>query len=130
MNVNSSFGSWLRQRRKALDLTQADLAEQVGCAIITIQKIEVAERRPSKQIAERLADVLAISLDDRATFLAFARRLIGDPPPLPVDVTVIIPAHNLPPQTTPFIGRENELVHIADRLADPACRLLTLVGPG
>jgi len=38
--------------------------------------------------------------------------------------------HNLPPQPTPFIGREEELEQITARLADPACRLLTLVGPG
>src|SRR5436190_13570749 len=27
-----SFGQWLRQRRKALDLTQEDLAQLVGCS--------------------------------------------------------------------------------------------------
>jgi serine/threonine protein kinase/predicted ATPase len=37
---------------------------------------------------------------------------------------------NLPIPLTPFIGREVELAEIADRLGDPACRLLTLVGPG
>ena len=36
----------------------------------------------------------------------------------------------LPPQTTPLIGRETELAQIARRLADPGCRLLTIVGPG
>ena len=46
MKVGSSFGRWLRQRRKALDLTQADLADQVGCSVITIQKIEADARRP------------------------------------------------------------------------------------
>ncbi len=30
----------------------------------------------------------------------------------------------------PFIGREQELKQIADLLADPACWLLTLLGPG
>jgi len=40
------------------------------------------------------------------------------------------PRHNLPPQPTPFVGREEELDQIAQRLADPTCRLLTLVGPG
>lgn len=40
------------------------------------------------------------------------------------------PIHNLPPQPTPFIGRERELAEIAELLLDPACRLLTLVGPG
>lgn len=38
--------------------------------------------------------------------------------------------HNLPLHSTPFIGRTTELDRIADALADPCCRLLTLVGPG
>jgi predicted ATPase/DNA-binding SARP family transcriptional activator len=38
--------------------------------------------------------------------------------------------HNLPPRLTPLLGREEELSQIAERLADPDCRLLTLVGPG
>ena len=37
---------------------------------------------------------------------------------------------NFPAQATPFVGRSGELVEIAARLRDPACRLLTLVGPG
>ena len=40
------------------------------------------------------------------------------------------PRHNLPAQTTPFVGRERELAEISTRLQDPACRLLTLLGPG
>ncbi|MCL5998447.1 MAG: tetratricopeptide repeat protein [Chloroflexi bacterium] len=39
-------------------------------------------------------------------------------------------ARNLPRQRTPFIGRENELAQIKGLLADPACRLLSLIGPG
>lgn len=39
--------------------------------------------------------------------------------------------HNLPPQATPFVGRQAELAEITHRLrADPDCRLLTLAGPG
>jgi predicted ATPase/DNA-binding SARP family transcriptional activator len=38
--------------------------------------------------------------------------------------------HNLPSQFTSLIGREKELQQIAERLADPDCRLLTLVGLG
>jgi predicted ATPase/DNA-binding SARP family transcriptional activator len=38
--------------------------------------------------------------------------------------------HNLPAQTTPFVGREEELAAIRARLREPGCRLLTLVGPG
>ena len=45
------FSRWLKQRRTALDLTQWDLAERVGCSREAIQKIEAGTRRPSKQIA-------------------------------------------------------------------------------
>ena len=38
--------------------------------------------------------------------------------------------HNLPGQLTPFVGREPELAEIIERLSHPACRLLTLIGPG
>src|SRR5262245_18127757 len=55
MERTTSFGYWLRRRRKALDLTQDELARQVGCAVGTIKKLEGDERRPSKQLAERLA---------------------------------------------------------------------------
>ncbi len=38
--------------------------------------------------------------------------------------------HNLPFQPTAFIGREEEIEQISAQLADPRCRLLTLMGPG
>lgn len=40
------------------------------------------------------------------------------------------PRHNLPPTPGPLIGRGQELGEIRRLLADPACRLLTLVGAG
>ena len=41
-----------------------------------------------------------------------------------------MPSPHLTSQLTLFIGREAELAQIADLLARPDCRLLTLVGPG
>ncbi len=38
--------------------------------------------------------------------------------------------NNLPVQSSSFIGREDELAAISSRLAEPSCRLLTLLGPG
>jgi transcriptional regulator with XRE-family HTH domain len=73
MEPINSFGYWLRRRRKALDLTQDELARQVGCAIGTLKKIETDERRPSKQLAELLADCLALPATERAAFLKVAR---------------------------------------------------------
>ena len=40
------------------------------------------------------------------------------------------PVHHLPTPPTPFIGRESELGALKERLRDPDCRLLTLVGIG
>ncbi len=40
------------------------------------------------------------------------------------------PAQNLPAQSTPFIGRVEELRELQELLSDPTCRLATLVGPG
>ena len=51
--MEHSFGHWLQRRRKALDLTQEELARRVGCAAETLRKIEADARRPSRQIAER-----------------------------------------------------------------------------
>ncbi len=48
-------------------------------------------------------------------------------PPQNVEQNRVI---NLPFQPTPFIGRGSELTEISRLLRDPACRLLTLIGPG
>src|SRR6185295_13674994 len=68
-----SFGAWVRQRRRALDLTRDELAAHIGCSVVTIRHIETDERRPSKQLAVRLADGLQFSADERTAFLRAAR---------------------------------------------------------
>jgi non-specific serine/threonine protein kinase len=134
-----SFGDWLRQHRRALDLTQAEFAHQVGCSAITLRKLEAEERRPSKQIAERLAEVLQVASDDRRAFLRFAR---GDPFAAPDASPTAYqvaqqrsqpeaPRHNLPLQLTSFIGREKEIAEVKRLLSRAAgARLLTLTGTG
>jgi class 3 adenylate cyclase/DNA-binding XRE family transcriptional regulator len=83
---NPSFGMWVRRRRKALDLTQEELARCVGCATVTVKRIEGDERRPSRQLAARLAGCLQIAGEDGEAFVAAARaeRSAGRlPPPTP-----------------------------------------------
>ena len=63
----------IRQLRKEAGLTQEDFAEQVACSIETISKIERGERRPSRQVAERMAHVLHLPADQRPAFLRSAR---------------------------------------------------------
>ena len=79
----TSFDDWVRQRRKAQGLTQAELAERVGCALVTIKKIEQATRRPSRQMAELLAEALAIHEAERDTFLRMARHQFVAPNAMP-----------------------------------------------
>jgi len=40
METANSFGYWIRRQRKALDLTQQALADQVGCSLVTSNNIE------------------------------------------------------------------------------------------
>ena len=131
MDSIDSFGYWVRRRRKALDLTQATLAQRVGCSLVTIQKIEQDQRRPSRQIAALLADQLLIPEVDRDQFIRMARgEFVTATLSASAGVDTRLFKHNLPSPTTPFIGRQNELADIIRRLKDPACRLLVLVGPG
>ena len=48
----------------------------------------------------------------------------------PISLMQALPKNNLPTQQTSFVGREKELARINALIRDPACRLLTLVGPG
>lgn len=75
MSSTDSFGYWLRRRRKARDLTQRQLAEHVGCTQATVRKLEADERRPSEQLAVRLAEALAVPDAEQAAFLRAARGM-------------------------------------------------------
>jgi RHS repeat-associated protein len=140
MRGNESFSRLLQQQRRARDLTQEALAQQVSCAVDTIKKLEQGLRRPSRQLAAQLADGLGLAGDARATFLAAARAVAHDPTDAPVRTTAAVdgipapaatPRHNnLPYQPTPFVGRTVELAALAALFADPATRLVTIVGPG
>jgi predicted ATPase/DNA-binding XRE family transcriptional regulator/Tfp pilus assembly protein PilF len=152
MEYDVPFGTWLRQRRKALDVTQWELAEQIGCTGSTIQKIEEGKRRPSRQMAGLLADYLEVPPEERETFVLWARlgpegdrpisTSVSSPPPatatLPPRTTHVSgesvrqpPPTNLPAPLTPLIGRETEVVGLREYLSRHEVRLLTLTGaPG
>jgi predicted ATPase/DNA-binding XRE family transcriptional regulator/Tfp pilus assembly protein PilF len=127
-----SYGDWLKQRRKALDLTQADLAQRAGCSVFALRKIESGERRPSKQLARLLAAALEIAPAEQETFARAARGEVvlarlhaaAAVEPLPAA------ADNLPANLPPLLGRETELAALGRLLRDPQCRLLTLIGAG
>lgn len=140
MDPEVSFGAWLEKRRKALDLTREELAQRVGCSVSALRKIETDERRPSKQMAEILADCLDIPLEDRPGFLKIARGELylgqfRSTVPLPTLIPILEEPSSgacthLPSPSTPLVGREQELSALGQLLMDPQCRIITLVGPG
>src|SRR5215207_3664801 len=127
MTAKTSFGQWLKQRRKALDLTREELAGRVGCATITLYKIEADKRRPSKQMAALLAENLNIPSEEHAAFIQFVRaETVNASAPWGT------PFHsptNLSTPPTPLIGRDEEVAALHKRLHQPESRLLTLIGP-
>ena len=125
------------RRRRTFDWTQEELAKRVGCAIGTIRKIEADELRPSKQLAEILAQRLDIPSQDREDFVRLARGVFHDsslPLPFIQDTASLAPTrlaqstHNLPIQLTSFIGREREMANVEHLLLQS--RLVTLTGAG
>ncbi len=137
MDQTLSFGEWLRQRRKELDMTQFDLAERVGCSEDTIQKIERGARRPSKQVTELLAQTLQVPHEEHAEFVSFARRGLrleygqqkGTQAKQPGARSEQSVPTNLLPQLTSLVGREREVAQVRDFLLLDNVRLLTLTGP-
>src|SRR5262245_28414733 len=87
-----SFGQVLRKYRRARDLTQEQLARRAYCALATIKKVEADERRPSRELAERFAQVLEVPEADVPAFLRLARGLLPDAaPPLPALAPALTP---------------------------------------
>src|SRR5215212_10359328 len=104
------FNTWLRARRRELGLTQAELGARVGCSAAAIRKFEAGQRRPSSQIAERLAAAFDLLEADRPAFVALARRAGATTSALPSPTA---PAISAPP----LIGRDTELEQIVRLLA-------------
>jgi predicted ATPase/DNA-binding XRE family transcriptional regulator len=146
METILSFGVWIKRRRKALDLTQDDLAHLVGCSLETIRKIEGDARRPSRQIAALLAEHLELPPEEREDFIRCARaelradrlpppargaaRAAFVPAPSPAPLTPDLHQTNLPAQPNALIGRQREIAEVTGLLRGDDVRLLTLTGPG
>lgn len=133
-----SFGYWVRRRRRALDLTQAELGRRAGASAAAIRKIEADERRPSRELAEHLATALGVPDAERAAFLAAARgvaAIVRLPVPVgPLAAPAFPPTppatpHNLPAPLTSFVNRTYDVAAITALLRRSDVRLLTLIGP-
>ncbi|MFW6097241.1 MAG: ATP-binding protein, partial [Chloroflexota bacterium] len=127
---------------RALWLGQAEVARELARQQVAIDPLrEKAHRqmmralaaagRPSQ--AERAFDQLKRLLHEEldvapseATVTLVEEIRAGGPP----TQESVAPAAGAPGYASPLVGREEELARIAELLDHPACRLLTLVGPG
>src|SRR6266567_3445185 len=140
-----TFYQWLKQRRKALDYTQKDLADLAGCSPETLRKIEAGVLRPSKQLAELLSAHLELIAEQQTLFVQAAREPQQPVPDELLSAQTEFESHdanrllaaqpkqtgvtNLPHPPTPIVGREEEVAAICERLRRDGVRLLTLTGP-
>jgi predicted ATPase/transcriptional regulator with XRE-family HTH domain len=132
------FRIWLKERRKALDLTQADLAARIHYSVQMIEKLEAGARRPSKQVAARLAAELGISPAEQDTFILWARGPLDPEAVEPsrrqvaqLPAPVVAPTPPLPAPLTSFVGRAQETAAVTSLLRQATVRLVTLTGaPG
>ena len=87
-----------------------------------------AAQQQYQECVRILATELGIAPDPETTALYGQIRAGNFIEPTPAPSAAL--AHNLPLQPTPFVGRTHVLAQIAAHLADPECRLLTVVRPG
>ncbi len=121
MQEESSFGVWLYKQRRALDLSRQAFADQVGCAEVTVRRIEGGTLKPSKELADIILEKLGVPASERSQWIAFARGVSGFPYPS-------LPKSNLPAVLTSFVGREKEQAQVINLISKH--RLVTLTGSG
>lgn len=110
-----------------------------------IELVDLIYRMLAKIPAERIPSVRLIGAELEAIYQG--RKISTDSQPmrlLPDESSTMIGKlsfvtptpehkqvkHNLPPQTTPFVGRESELAELAKLVTNPDLRLVTILGPG
>lgn len=55
-------GKIIRERRKALRITQPDLAELAGISVNSLYKIEIGEANPTLGIIGKIVEVLGLEI--------------------------------------------------------------------
>ena len=93
-------------------------------------ELDLAPGAPLQALAQAIRQGQPVEVGDQDS-------RVNGPGPVPPGATSPRPGRplpepplRLPPQFTPFVGRQRELSRIAQQLDHPDCRLLTLVGPG
>jgi tetratricopeptide (TPR) repeat protein/transcriptional regulator with XRE-family HTH domain len=136
IDEGTTFGQWVKQRRKDLDLSRADLAQRANCSVWTLAKIEADAYRPSRAAAQDLLAALALTPAESSDLLRWARAAPGTPwhalaneamyaaapatpaAPMPLPRIFPVPAirHQLRPSVADFVGRRRETAQLVRHL--------------
>jgi predicted ATPase/DNA-binding XRE family transcriptional regulator len=121
----ASFGAQLKTLREAAGFTQEELATIAGLSVHAVSALERGERRrPHLETVRALSAALDLSGPSREALLVSARA--------PAHATAVdeLSRVSLPLPPTVLLGREADVQTLRHWLADPAARLITLIGPG
>ncbi|HXV43819.1 MAG TPA: BTAD domain-containing putative transcriptional regulator, partial [Anaerolineae bacterium] len=128
LNLDPSEEEGHRQKMALLARSgqrSAALAQFETCCRCLAEELGV---KPSKETAQLYEQIRAGELSLEPQNLK--SKEVFPPPFLAAPASAPLVYNNLPAQSTPFIGREKELALIEQYLANPACRLLTIIGLG
>src|SRR5689334_21514650 len=120
-----TFGAQLKALREAAGFTQDELATIAGLSVHAVSALERGERRrPHVDTMRALSAALDLTGAVRDSFIESAR-----PPAQATAFDELIGA-SLPMPLTALLGRDKDVQTLRQWLADPAARLITLIGPG
>ena len=121
----ASFRTQLRSLRQAAGYTQEELATIAGLSVHAVSALERGERRrPHPETLRALSAALDLAGAARDAFIGNARAQHDR---TPVDE---LTAASVPVPPTSLLGRDGDLDTLRRWLADPSCRIVTVVGPG
>ena len=119
------FGARLRTLRETAGFTQEELATIAGLSVHAVSALERGERRrPQVETLRALAAALDLTGSARDALFESAR------PPAQPTAGDELSAVSLPLPPTVLLGRDADVQTLTSWLADPATRLVTLLGPG
>lgn len=125
VGATRSFGAQLKALREAAGFTQEQLATIAGLSVHAVSALERGERRrPHVETMRALSAALDLTGATRDAFFGSARS--------PAQSTAVeeLTGVSLPVPLTAILGRDADVRTLRQWLADPAARLITLIGPG
>jgi predicted ATPase/DNA-binding SARP family transcriptional activator/Tfp pilus assembly protein PilF len=96
----------------------AALIQYETCRRVLAEELSIEPTVETTALYEQIRDVEAQRHEEEGSFPSLQLGLSTSPP------------SRLPLPPSPFVGRRRELAELAERLADPDCRLVTITGPG